>query len=121
NCQALAEHLSAHPAIRRVMHPGHCPNFRALMRPQAGHGCLLSFELKGGLPAAQRVYDQLRVCKGPSLGTDFTLVCPYVLLAHYNELNWAESCDVPRHLLRVSVGLEAADELWERFQSALES
>lgn len=121
NCQALAEKLSAHPAIRRVNHPGDCPNFRALMRPQAGHGCLLSFELKGGLPAAKMVYDQLRVCKGPSLGTDFTLVCPYVLLAHYNELKWAESCEVPPHLLRVSVGLEAADDLWERFQSALES
>lgn len=121
NCQILAEHLSKHPAVLRVMHPENCNNFRALMRPNAGFGCLLSFELKNGETSAKKVYDHLRVCKGPSLGTDFTLVCPYVLLAHYHELEWAESCDVPKHLLRVSVGLEDPDDLWDRFQAALES
>ncbi len=69
---------------------------------------------------AQKVYDALEVCKGPSLGTAFTLVCPYVLLAHYEELAWAKSCGVPSHLLRVSVGLEEPQDLWERFLKALE-
>jgi cystathionine gamma-synthase len=105
--------------VARVFHPAGCPNFRALMRPSSGHGCLLSFELKGGSDKAQRVYDALAVCKGPSLGTTFTLCCPYVLLAHYDELGWAESCGVPSHLLRVSVGLEDPDELWNRFHTAL--
>ena len=91
------------------------------MRPGAGHGCLLSFELWGGIEQAKRVYDALQVCKGPSLGTSFTLVCPYVLLAHYNELRWAESCGVPSHLLRVSVGLEDPDNLWRRFEMALKA
>ena len=89
------------------------------MRPGAGYGCLLSFELHGGLKAAKRFYDALKVCKGPSLGTKFTLVCPYVLLAHYKELDWAENCGVPRHLIRVSVGLEKPQELWQRFEVAL--
>jgi cystathionine gamma-synthase len=47
-------------------------------------------------------------------------VCPYAQLAHYNELNWAEACGVPAHLLRVSVGLEEPEELWNRFQTALD-
>ncbi|MDG1060227.1 MAG: PLP-dependent transferase, partial [Synechococcus sp. cluster3_bin.96] len=64
-------------------------------------------------------YDRLAVCKGPSLGTPFTLVCPYVLLAHYDELPWAKACGVPSHLLRVSVGLEQPEELWQRFERAL--
>ena len=122
----LAERLEQHPAVARVFHPAGCPNFRALMRPSSGHGCaepghgcLLSFELKGGRAKAQRVYDALAVCKGPSLGTTFTLCCPYVLLAHYDELGWAESCGVPSHLLRVSVGLEDPEELWSRFHTAL--
>ncbi len=130
----LAERLAQHPAVARVFHPAGCPNFRALMRRPTsghgcsapghgcfapGHGCLLSFELKGGSDKAQRVYDALAVCKGPSLGTTFTLCCPYVLLAHYDELSWAESCGVPSHLLRVSVGLEDPDELWSRFHTAL--
>lgn len=119
NCQQLADRLAQHPAIARVLHPGQCANFAAIKRPGAGHGCLLSFELAGGTDSAKRVYDALAVNKGPSLGTSFTLACPYVLLAHYDELDWAESCGVPSHLLRVSVGLEHPDDLWQRFTTAL--
>ena len=60
-----------------------------------------------------------RVTKGPSLGTNYTLACPYTLLAHYPELDWAESCGVSRWLVRVSVGLEQAADLIERFDQAL--
>ena len=67
------------------------------------------------------MYDSLEVCKGPSLGTNFTLACPYVLLAHYNELGWAKKCGVPADLLRVSVGLEDPEILWENFKIAFES
>ena len=121
NTLLMAERLRDHPAVKTVFHPGECRHFKALQRPGAGHGCLLSFELKGGTQAARQVYDALAVCKGPSLGTSFTLVCPYVLLAHYEELAWAKRCDVPSHLLRVSVGLEEPQDLWERFLQALES
>ena len=119
HAQALAARLSNHPAVAHVYYPDQCANFRSLLRPNAGHGCLLSFELKGGSEQAQAVYDGLSVCKGPSLGTPFTLVCPYVLLAHYDELAWAKDCGVPSHLLRVSVGLEQPEELWQRFERAL--
>ncbi len=118
-CLTLKSQLEEHPAIKRVLHPGNCKNFEKLMRPKAGHGCLLSFELKGGLEKTKVFYDALEVCKGPSLGTNFTLACPYVLLAHYNELKWAESCGVPKHLMRVSVGLEDPEKLWQRFEKAL--
>ena len=117
----LAERLATHPAVERVLHPKGCPNFRALMRSGAGYGCLLSFELKQGRQQAQVVYDALSVSKGPSLGTNFTLACPYTQLAHYDELAWAERCGVAADLLRVSVGLEDPDELWMRFQRALDS
>ena len=119
NALVLAERLEAHPAVARVLHPKNCPNFQALMRRGAGHGCLLSFELKEGGNKARVVYDALRVSKGPSLGTDFSLACPYAQLAHYDELSWAETCGVPRHLLRISVGLEQPEELWRRFEQAL--
>jgi cystathionine gamma-synthase len=65
------------------------------------------------------VYDALRVTKGPSLGTDFTLACPYTLLAHYDELPWVESLGVSRWLLRVSTGLEPTSDLLARFEEAL--
>ena len=120
-CLLLKKHLEQHPAVARVLHPESCSNFKALMRPGAGYGCLLSFKLKGGLSKAKHFYDALEVCKGPSLGTSFTLACPYVLLAHYNELTWAQNCGVPTDLLRVSVGLENPDKLWARFEKALQS
>ncbi len=120
-CLELVKRLAKHPSVSRVMHPNQCANFHSLMRPNAGYGCLVSLELKGGLPQAKKFYNALEVCKGPSLGTNFTLVCPYVLLAHYNELKWAESCGVPSHLIRISVGLEDSQKLWKRFKFALET
>ena len=64
-------------------------------------------------------YDALDTAKGPSLGTNFTLTSPYVLLAHYQELEWASSFGVDPDLLRISVGLE--DGLEETFSNALKA
>ncbi len=119
-CLKLKEKLETKKAISKVLHPQDCENFNSLLKQGGGYGCLLSFELRGGIEESKRVYDSLRVNKGPSLGTNFTLVCPYVQLAHFKELKWAESCGVSEHLLRVSVGLENEDELWSRFNSVLE-
>ncbi len=118
-CLLLKNRLEKHSLVAKVLHPDQCPNFQALMRPDAGHGCLFSFELIGGLTNTKRFYDTLQICKGPSLGTNFSLVCPYVLLAHYKELDWAAACGIPSHLLRVSVGLEDPEILWNRFEEAL--
>ena len=119
SCLKLKEKLETKKEISKVLHPQFCKNFNSLLKKGGGYGCLLSFELKGGIEESKRVYDSLRVCKGPSLGTNFTLVCPYVQLAHFKELKWAESCGVSEHLLRVSVGLENEDELWSRFNSVI--
>ena len=118
-CLELKKRLETHGEIKNIFHPENCPNFNSILVPEGGYGCLLSFELKGGLTKAKKFYDSLRISKGPSLGTKFTLVCPYVLLAHYDELDWAESFGIPSHLIRVSVGLENQDLLWKTFSQAL--
>tara|TARA_B100000965_G_scaffold270057_1_gene228432 strand:- start:41 stop:1516 length:1476 start_codon:yes stop_codon:yes gene_type:complete len=120
SCLKLKEKLETKKEISKVLHPENCKNFNSLLKEGGGYGCLLSFELRGGSEESKRVYDSLRVSKGPSLGTNFTLVCPYVQLAHFKELKWAESCGVSQHLLRVSVGLEDSDELWSRFNSVID-
>jgi cystathionine gamma-synthase len=120
NAAAMASFLRDHPAVERVYYPtiGGSSAYDRVRRPGGGYGMVLSFTLheKNATPG---VFDRLRVCKGPSLGTNFTLACPYTLLAHYNELDWAESCGVSRHLVRVSVGLENPDDLQRRFHEAL--
>jgi len=123
---ALADWLATQPAVDRVHFPSLDPAsssaFGALRTGAAagshGYGMLLSFTLRDR-SAAPGVYDRLRVNKGPSLGTNYTLACPYTLLAHYTELDWAERCGVRRDLIRVSVGLEDPADLIARFAEAL--
>ena len=82
---------------------------------------MVTFMPRNAAETSPRVYDRLEVCKGPSLGTVFTLACPFTLLAHYTELEWAEACGVSRYLIRLSVGLEDPEELWGRIERALSS
>ncbi len=120
NSIALYEFLSAHPAVEKVFHSIEDKSgiYGHLQREDGGHGCLLSFVLKDKAKTPA-VYDAMQFCKGPSLGTNFTLVCPYTMLAHYDELDWAESCGVNRMLLRVSCGLEPAEVIIVRMKNAL--
>ncbi len=116
----LSAWLASHPAVAQVWHPSLTTrdNYDAVRRKNGGYGGLLSFVLKNP-KKTPKVYDALRVSKGPSFGASFTLVCPYVMLAHYLELDWAEACGVPPNLLRVSCGLEPIDTLKEVFEEAL--
>ena len=120
NGLALAAWLAAHPAVEQVWHPSLTTpeNYQAAMRKGGGFGGLLSFVLKAE-KKTPKVYDALRLSKGPSFGTPFTLVCPYTLLAHYRELEWAEGCGVPANLLRVSCGVEPFEVLRAAFEEAL--
>ncbi|KAJ3715031.1 pyridoxal phosphate-dependent transferase [Lentinula raphanica] len=83
-----------------------------------GYGGLFSVTFVS--PAASHAFfDALPCYKGPSLGTNFTLACPFTILAHFKELDWAAQYDVEPDLIRVSVGLEDTDELVASFASAL--
>lgn len=121
NGEKLAQWLSEQPAVGQVWHPSlnHRANYDAVKRDQGGYGGLLSFVLKAP-KKTPKVYDALRLCKGPSFGTPFTLVCPYVMLAHYHETDWTEACGVPTHLLRVSCGLEPIEQIMAAFEEAIE-
>lgn len=55
------------------------------------------------------------------MGTNFTLACPYTILAHYFELDWASKFGVEANLVRVSVGLEDREMLLKGFQKGLDS
>ncbi|HOW80228.1 MAG TPA: PLP-dependent transferase, partial [Verrucomicrobiota bacterium] len=117
----LAERLRRHPAVERVWYPKweFAEAYEAVRRPEGGWGALITFLPKEGETRSPGIYDRLEFCKGPSLGTVFTLACPFMLLAHYTELEWAESCGVPRSLIRLSVGLEDPEDLWRRLERAL--
>lgn len=121
NAEAICEVLLANPKVKTVHYPKHNPdraNYDVCKVPGGGYGGLLSvvFHKKAD---AMAFYDHIDTAKGPSLGTNFTLTSPYVVLAHYAELDWAASLGVDPDLIRISVGLEETEELVEIFQSAL--
>jgi cystathionine gamma-synthase len=121
NGEALAWMLSSHPAVEQVWHPSLITreNYDRIKAPRGGYGPLLSFVLKNP-KKAPKVFDALKICKGPSFGTPFSLACPYTLLAHYHELDWAEGCGIPSHLIRVSCGTEETSVLLGHFAAALD-
>lgn len=93
--------------------------YDAVRRKTGGFGGLVSFEFTEGEVAAGAFYDALDISKGPSLGNDFSLVCPYTLLAHYGELEWAAKRGARRDLVRLWVGLEDPEDLVTRLEAAL--
>lgn len=119
--EQLCDTLRSHPAIERIEYPKYRTpeNYRAWQRTGGGYGGLFSILLHNPVTNAPAFFDALAIAKGPNLGTNFSLCCPYTLLAHFNELEFVERCGISRYLLRVSVGLEDLDWLIGRFVDAL--
>ena len=126
--EALADWLKERDEVAAVYYPKYtspagynsCLNksdFGGQHKP--GYGGLFSILLHPHI-CQRTFYDKLDLSKGPSLGTDFSLVCPYTLLAHYHELDFAMSYDVQPNLLRFAIGLEDLELLQTRFTSAFE-
>ncbi|KAF4345804.1 cystathionine gamma-synthase [Fusarium beomiforme] len=123
NSEAICEVLRTHPLVKSIYYPkfnNSKSHYEKVRLPDGGYGGLLSvvFQRK---EYAQVFFDALPLAKGPSLGTNFTLASPYVLLAHYQELEWAEQFGVDPYLVRVSVGLEETAELQAVFTNALKA
>ena len=118
--EALCDWLRTRQEVESVAFPkfSTAENFAVCRRESGGYGGLFSLLLTEASNRTARFYDALDVCRGPNLGTNFTLCCPYTLLAHYGELEFAEERGVSRWLLRFSVGLESFDWLKERFERA---
>lgn len=116
NARALAEYLASHPAVERVnwpglaSHPGHAVA-RAQMRD---FGAMLSVHLRGGREAALRVAGKLRLfTNATSLGGCESLV------EHRASVEGPKPVS-PQALLRLSVGLEHADDLIADWAQALD-
>lgn len=127
NALALVESLCAFKkdrfanVVKNVYYPtlNSRENYDVCKRePDGGYGGLFSLTFHSPR-AAEAFYDALACAKGPSLGTNFTLASPFVILAHYTELDWAAQFGVEANLVRVSVGLEDSEQLIAMFDDAL--
>jgi cystathionine gamma-synthase len=123
NAQLLAEWLTRQPQVTRVFYPGlptH-PGHQLARRQQSGFGAVVTFELAGGIPAVRAFVSGLNCFSlAESLGGVESLI------AHPASMTHAAMCESARHaagltdgLLRLSVGIEAFEDLQSDLAAAL--
>ena len=121
----LADLLAGHPKIERVYYPGRedHPQRAVAARQMAGGGTLVAFEVAGGKAGAFRFENALRVILiSNNLGDAKSLVTHPSTTTH-QRLNAEQQArmGIQQGLLRLSVGLEDADDLAEDIAAALET
>lgn len=120
----IARFLEGHPAVARVNYPGleSHPRHQRARELFDGFSGMLSFELKGGVAAAERfMHNTTLPIVAPSLGGVETLITRPATTSH-SGLSPEERrrLGISDSLIRVSVGIEATEDLIEDFQQALE-
>ena len=125
NCLSVARFLENHNSIKKVYYPSlkSDSNHKLKEKYLGGGGGLLSFVLKESTKQrAEIFYDNLHspILKGPSLGSEKTLLSPYVIMAHYEDSKEElENLGFDFYLMRLSVGIEKADEIIKSLDHAL--
>jgi len=124
NGMALATWASAHPAIARVHYPGLAshPDHALAKRLLGGYGGMLGLELAGGSAATERMLERLQlIAHAPSLAGVESLVSEPRLTSHRAlGPEGRAAMGIPDGFLRVSCGLEDADDLIADLEQALD-
>ena len=123
NALAVAKFLEKHPKVARVFYPGlpSHPDHKLAKKQMRGFGSMLAFDMKGGLPAARRVCDRVRLfLLAASLGGVESLVVLPAYTSHYNmSPEELARGGVTPGMMRVSIGIEDAADLIEDLRQAL--
>jgi cystathionine beta-lyase/cystathionine gamma-synthase len=119
----LAQFLESHPRVARVNYAGleSHPHYARARELFEGSGGVLSFEVKGDVDAAQSVVEKVRLpIVAPSLGGIETLITRPATTSHSGMAREdRERLGISDGLIRVSVGIEATEDLIEDFDQAL--
>jgi len=123
SAQAIAKFLSAHPAVETVNYPGlnTCTGYHLARELFDGFSGMLSFEIKGDVAAADNFIARTRFpISAPSLGGVETLITRPATTSH-SGLSPAErkAAGISDRLIRLSVGLEATEDLIDDFDQVL--
>jgi cystathionine gamma-synthase len=113
----LSERLSQHPAVLRVHYPGlsQHPQHELAGRQMSSFGAMVSFEAVGDPSAVDRTCSSFRLLvHGTSLGGVETMI------ERRAKYPGDRDQGVPETLLRMSVGLEHVEDLWEDLNQALQ-
>ena len=119
----VAQFLEAHPAVTKVNYPGleSHPAHQQAKQLFNGFSGMLSFELKGGVDAAEHFMQKITLpIVAPSLGGVETLITRPVTTSHSSvSPEDLKKLEISDSLIRLSVGIEATEDLIEDFEQAL--
>lgn len=119
----VAQFLERHPKVSHVHYPGlkSHPSHALAKRQMRGYGSMLAFDLKGGLPAARRFCDRVKLfILAVSLGGVESLVVLPIYSSHYRlSKEELDRAGVQPGTVRVSIGLEDPEDLIDDLRQAL--
>jgi cystathionine gamma-lyase len=119
----LARRLSSHPRVQKVIYPGlpNHPDHALGLRQMSGPGGMLSLELAGGMDEAKQFLSALSVFTlAESLGGVESLAEQPALMTHASiPADIRRRTGISDALVRLSVGLEGVEDLWEDLDAAL--
>jgi len=123
--QRVAEHLEAHPMVKRVYYPGlpSHPHHAIATAQMSGFGGVISFDIRGTLDNAKHFLDNLQLCFiAPSLGGVETLITHPALVSYYDKTRDERyALGITDTLIRLAVGIEEAEDIIADLDGALEA
>ena len=123
NAMAVADYLQSHPKIERVIYPGleSHPQYALAERQMDGPGGMITAFLKGGLDDARRFLERVRIfALAESLGGVESLIEHPAIMTHASiPADKRAALGISDGLVRLSVGIEGADDLIADLQNAL--
>jgi len=121
----IARFLENHPAIKKVNYPGleSHPRYQRAREILDGYSGMLSFELAGGVEAAEQFIRRTTIpFVAPSLGGVETLITRPATTSHSGmSAEDRQKLGISDSLIRLSVGIEATEDIIEDFDQALRS
>ncbi len=124
NAQKIAEFIESHEAVEKVLYPGlkSFPQYELAQKQMFLPGAMIAFEVKGGLDAGRKLMNTVELCTlAVSLGDTETLIQHPASMTHspYTPEERAEA-HISEGLVRISVGLEDADDIIADLKQALD-
>jgi cystathionine gamma-lyase len=123
NAMKVAEHLSGHPAVEKVIYPGleSHPQHAIARKQMSGFGGMVTIYLKDGLEASRRMLERVEFFGlAESLGGVESLIEHPAIMTHASvPLEQRKALGISDGLVRLSVGIEDADDLIADLNQAL--
>ena len=125
NALTLAEKIEQHPKINWVRYPflkSH-PQYKIAKKQMKLGGSIIAFEVKGGIDAGKRFIDHIKLCSISANLGDTRSIITHPASSTHAKLSSEErlAVEITDGMIRLSVGLEHTDDIWNDLVQALEA